>query len=182
MQLHEWKWVHTSGNQILCTELKMRRRLFDRKRGTQPGEQVSARKGRQYSSRTPRWWKLIGMRFSGVQWERGCTRNWEKRARRKAEWNSGKRGKIDWNCQAKEMHSLFYFCGFHSPHPSSDRDGSCSRTFSNQLYVCTGPWPLDIEKKKLKKKISNRRWNRIPENRKKRRRLNYNQHKLKLLC
>jgi len=51
-------------------------------------------------------------------------------------------GKKVWNCQAKEMHNLFYLCGPHSPHPSitdsSDRDSSCSRKFSNQLYVCTG--------------------------------------------
>lgn len=56
----------------------MRKRLFVRKRGTQAGEQVLARKGRQYSSLTVSM-ELMGMRFSGVQRETGYTRKREKR-------------------------------------------------------------------------------------------------------
>jgi len=79
--------VHASSNPILWTEPKMRKRLFDRKRGTQPAEQALTRKGRQRSSQTVPM-EVMGMRFTEVQWDRGCSRKREKQAQRKAEWNS----------------------------------------------------------------------------------------------
>lgn len=128
--------MHTSGNQILWTELEMRKRLLDRKRGTQPGEQVSARKGRQYSSLTVcRWnpWAAVGPSKRMLKKKGGRDSECKEKLhgiQSSREW--GKRVEIKGNAQL--------VLNLWTPFSSwTDNTVCSSRKFSNQLCICPGP-------------------------------------------
>lgn len=172
--------MHTSGNAILWTELEMRKRFSDRKRGTQPGEQVSARKGRQYSSPTLCQWSSWAEEGPSKRMQKKKKRVDTSSAKESMEFRfpekEGERIEIKGNAQLiLNLWTLFSLW--------TDNTLCSFRKFNYQLYVYAGPLPLDtaeIQKNKFKKN-SNGRWNQIPGNGKKLRRSNYKQRKLDFL-